>query len=115
MNYVSIASTCLVAMFLQGCANGLYEGGLSWKDGWRKGQIIAVGAGMSFEKKLDANCRVSTSDPPADSLYVTIQYRVNGRAVWRTVVAPGGAPWKVNDLVYVNASHCAGPVHRNPS
>lgn len=112
MKYPLSAAAFLAAMLLSGCANPIYEGSLSWEDGWRKGQITAIGEGVAFAKKLDANCGVSTSGPPTDGLYATIQYRNNGRLVWRTVVTPPDSPWEVNDLVYVNTRDCRNSVVR---
>ena len=52
MRYCLNATALLAAALLAGCANVVYEGRLSWKDGWREGWVTDVGKGAAIAGKL---------------------------------------------------------------
>ena len=113
LNYGFSAAVLLAAGFLSGCANTVYEGRLSWQDGWRVGTVIAVGEGAIFADKLAKNCKnmlVTQS-----TRYATISYRpVTGR-IWLTVPIPVDSPLKLDDSVVVNVLDCSNRVERRSS
>ncbi|MDO9167418.1 MAG: hypothetical protein Q7U13_15055 [Rhodoferax sp.] len=112
MKFVLKTAAFLVTGLLSGCASSLYEGRLSWEDGWREGKITEVGQGATMAETLAENCRFVPLIRSEGVQYVTIQYRNNSRPVWRTVPTPADSHWKVNDLVYVNPKDCSSPVER---
>ncbi|MBK8358595.1 MAG: hypothetical protein IPL15_06185 [Comamonadaceae bacterium] len=52
MRYCLNATALLAAALLAGCANVVYEGRLSWKDGWREGWVTDVGKGLQLRENL---------------------------------------------------------------
>ncbi|MCL4690062.1 MAG: hypothetical protein KJ007_15980 [Burkholderiales bacterium] len=112
MSAMKTIAVVVAAGLMGGCASTVYQGRLPWSDGWRKGVVIAVGAGATLAKEMSTSCRSAFADLRSDSPLATIKYRRDRRYAWRTVPVPPDAGLKVGDAVYVNAVDCAAPIER---
>jgi hypothetical protein len=52
MRYCLNATALLAAALLAGCANVVYEGRLSWKEGWRKDGSPTLERGLQLRENL---------------------------------------------------------------
>ena len=115
MRYCLNATALLAAALLAGCANVVYEGSLSWKEGWREGWVTDVGKGAAIAVKLAEDCKLVPLMRSEGVQYVTIRYWRSGRATLRTVPTTADSHWNVKDLVYLNPRDCNAPVERRAS
>ncbi|MBK9198393.1 hypothetical protein [Candidatus Skiveiella danica] len=115
MRYCLNATALLAAALLAGCANVVYEGRLSWKEGWREGWVTDVGKGAAIAGKLAEDCKLVPLMRSEGVQYVTIRYWRSGRATLRTVPTTADSHWNVKDLVYLNPRDCNAPVERRAS
>jgi hypothetical protein len=113
INGLLSAGVLIASVLLSGCASKLYEGRLSWQDGWRDGTVIDVGAGAVLAKKLAKICK----DVPINSStrYATITHKDFSRRIWITIPIPIDSSLKVNDTVFVNLSDCSKGVELKSS
>lgn len=110
MNLTTQMMTALAAGLLSGCATTVYEGGLQWSEGWRRGEVMAVGNDADIAKEMAANCRAAFPEIRPGTSFATIKYRRDRRYAWRTVPLASDSALKKGDLVYVNFVDCKAPV-----
>ena len=60
----------LATAALAGCATPVYENRLAWKDGWRAGVVVQVGADDVLRSRYEGQCLLTAKRPSIESLAV---------------------------------------------
>jgi len=92
----------------------LLDGQYDYRDGWRRGKVVAVVPGAAVERPRYWSClRQVTATERAAAGYALILYPVTGRASRiRLVPLMPGADVKSGDSVLVNLARCDDAVVR---
>ena len=99
----------LATAALAGCATPVYENRLAWKDGWRAGVVVQVGADDVLRSRYEGQCLLTAKRPSSESLAV-IRWKEMSRVRWRVAAVPSPTAIQVGSAVYVNVYSCESPV-----
>lgn len=94
----------------------LLDGRYDYREGWRRGRVLAVVAGAAVERPGYWTCLREVPAAERANRYALIAYRVTGRAS-RQHLAPllAGVDLKPGDSVLVNLARCDGAVVQRPA
>lgn len=105
----------VVAAVLVGCQT-VYEDKYDWKDGWRRGLVIDVGAADQLGDRRFRDCRPQSANDERQQLkFVVVSFVHAGRPRHAVVPVAPSAPWRLNSPVYVNVFDCSAVVHTRAS
>jgi hypothetical protein len=106
--------TLLGLLPLLSACTTMLDGQYDYRDGWRRGTVVAVLSGAAVERPRYWSClrRVAATERAATG-YALILYPVTGRAS-RTRLVPvmSGVDFKSGDSVLVNLAQCDDAVVR---
>lgn len=92
-------------MALTGCATPIYDGRLSWKQGWREGTVESISLDAKLIADFASQCAFDSYTLTNESLAV-VRWKELSRRRWRIAKVPKDLPIQVTSAVYVNISDC---------
>ena len=102
------------AAALAGCAMPMFEGGRSWSEGWREGEVAQVGTARELGSQRFHDCRYRGGGAGSDAPGRFAVVRVHDMGLLRdhvVPVEPGKEP-QVGATVLTNARGCEAPIAR---
>ncbi len=106
---INRSGAALLALGWLGSCAMVYEGKYDWDKGWRVGQVITYGSGMTLAQISASQCSQDASHAgAAGAVFAEVAYQSEGR--WlrhRVVPIPQGMALKEGQAVYINVPSCA--------